>query len=57
MKTKRRFVSPHVKVAETDLEGLICSSIIMDPYVDELRNMNAESPTASDPGGAMYLEF
>ena len=47
MKTKRRFVSPHVKVAETDLEGLICTSGFEKTQVDRLHNINAEPETSS----------
>ena len=44
MKTKRIYASPHVKVAETDLEGLICTSAFKAVQVDELHNMNKANP-------------
>lgn len=51
------YQSPRAKVVEVDLEGLVCSSVILDRYVDELKNVNTESTTASDPGGSLYFEF
>jgi hypothetical protein len=57
-KTKKVYLSPSTSVTEVDLEGLICqSNLMLGPQVDELKNMNAETPTASDPGGSLYFEF
>ena len=53
MKTKRKFVSPHVKVAETDLEGLICTSGFKTLQVDQLRNVNADNTDNEQ----LYFEF
>ena len=57
MKTKRRFVSPQLKVAETDLEGLICGSpvLFMPVEVDEIHNINADSNKVS--AESFYFEF
>jgi len=51
MKTKRQFISPQVKVAETDLEGLVCTSVFKRVQVDQLRNMN--DPNSLDEGAEM----
>jgi hypothetical protein len=56
-KTKKVYDSPRTKVAEVDLEGLVCASFMTNSQVDELKNINAESATASDPGGSLYFEF
>ena len=59
MKTKRQFISPQLKVAETDLEGLICQSDLwLGAQVDEHKNIN--SLTGSETGGKaepLYFEF
>ena len=56
-KTKKVYHSPLTTVAEVDLEGLVCASVRFNAQVDELKNINAESETASDPGGSLYFEF
>ena len=55
MKTKRQFISPHVKVAETDLEGLICTSGFKTMQVDQLHNINADA--AAMEAEELYFEF
>ena len=55
MKTKRRFVSPQLKVAETDLEGLICTSGFKTMQVDQLHNINADA--AAMEAEELYFEF
>ena len=56
MKTKRQFISPQVKVAETDLEGLICTSGFKRLQVDELHNMNV-GEGHDGAGSEHYFEF
>ncbi len=56
-KTRRIYQSPHTKVAEIDLEGLVCLSDLAT--VDEIRNMNKgvasdNVDTADDP---FYFEI
>ena len=59
MKTKRQFISPQVKVAEADLEGLVCTSGFKALNVDELQNMNLEKNGVKHdgPGTEHYFEF
>ena len=56
MKTKRIYASPHVKVAETDLEGLVCTSGFENTQVDRLHNINAE-PASSSYYEPLDVEF
>ena len=55
MKTKRRFVSPHVKVAETDLEGalLLPGSQTLNVQWDETKNVNKDGDGV---GSSLYFE-
>ncbi len=39
-KQKRVYDSPHTKVVEVDLEGVICDSVIFNVRVNSLENMN-----------------
>ena len=55
MKTKLKFIPPHVKVAEADLEGLVCTSAFKTLQVDELHNINADADVAD--AEVMYFEF
>lgn len=55
MKTKRQFISPQVKVAEADLEGLVCTSVYKLVQVDEHRNVNKFEN--DDRGSALYFEY
>ena len=49
LKTRKTYQSPRTKVAEVDLEGLICQSVRFNIQVKELENMNpAEGETASE---------
>ena len=59
MKTKLKFVSPHVKEAGIDLEGLICESVQFLMQADELKNMNItrDGVVHDGPGSDHYFEF
>lgn len=57
MKTKRKFVSPQVKVAETYLEGLICLSAFKAVNVDEHRNVNKSIKDGDYTSEPLYFEF
>lgn len=46
LKTKKTYQSPHTKLAEVDLEGLICQSVIFNVAAEELQNMN--DPNSDD---------
>ena len=58
-KTRRIYQSPCTKVAEVDLEGLVCTSKpMMRLSVDELENINLRK--GSETGGTsepLYFEF
>ena len=53
LKTRKTYQSPRTKVAEVDLEGLVCTSGYQTLQVDELRNVNADN-TANEQ---LYFEF
>ena len=55
LKTRKIYQSPRTKVAEVDLEGLLCTSTFKLMYVDELHNINEEVGDA--PGTELYFEF
>jgi len=60
MKTKRKFVTPQLRVVEAGLEGLICESKVgFFLQADELQNMNVtQGSTKHDgPGTEHYFEF
>ena len=52
MKTKRKFVSPQLKVAETDLEGLLCNSVRFNVQVNPWENMNDPADATKGRGAA-----
>ena len=56
MMTKRNFVSPHVKVARTELEGLICHSVIFNIAAKDLENMNDPETENFDSSESFYFE-
>ena len=51
LKTRKIYQSPRTKVAEVDLEGLVCTSVFKRGQVDQLRNMN--DPNSLDEGAEM----
>ena len=53
-KTRRIYQSPYTKVAEVDLEGLVCTSAFKKVQVDELHNMNKANP--ADDVEPFYFE-
>jgi len=59
LKTRKAYLSPRTKVAEVDLEGLVCTSEPMSRvFVDELENVNLRK--GSETGGTaepLYFEF
>ena len=57
MKTKRRFVSPQLKVAETDLEGLLCNSVRFNVQVNPWENMNDPTDATKGRGEAVDEVF
>ena len=40
LKSKKIYLSPVTTVAEVDLEGIICDSVILNVRVNSLENMN-----------------
>ena len=40
LKSKKIYLSPVTTVAEVDLEGIICDSVILNVRVNSLDNMN-----------------
>ena len=50
-KTRRIYQSPCTKVAEVDLEGLVCTSAYKKVQVDQLHNMN--DPNHLDEGAEL----
>lgn len=42
--SKKTYQSPHTKVAEVDLEGVLCESLVISSYIDEIHNINAMTP-------------
>ena len=54
-KTRRIYQSPHTKVAEVDLEGLICTSGFKTMQVDQLHNINADAEAMK--AEELYFEF
>ena len=57
MKTKRKFVSPRIRVAEADLEGLICLSADVVVNVDEHLNVNKSVKDGNYTSEPLYFEF
>ena len=55
-KTRRIYQSPCTKVAEVDLEGLVCTSGFKRLQVDELHNMNV-GEGHDGAGSEHYFEF
>ena len=56
LKTKKTYQSPHTKVYEVDLEGLVCTSGNKVLQVDELHNMNV-GDEATGANSEHYFEF
>ena len=54
-KTRRIYQSPCTKVAEVDLEGLVCTSGFKTLQVDQLHNINADTEAAA--AEELYFEF
>lgn len=54
-KTRRIYQSPCTKVAEIDLEGLVCTSGFKTLQVDQLHNINADTEAAA--AEELYFEF
>ena len=40
---KRQYLSPRVRDARVEAEGILCGSIVPQPEVDELQNMSGSS--------------
>ena len=59
LKTRKTYQSPRTKVAEVDLEGLVCTSGFKALNVDELQNMNMtrDGVEHDGPGSEHYFEF
>lgn len=57
LKKKRSYEDPFTTVTQTDLEGLICNSIVYLVETDEIHNMNAEVDSSGNPVEQFYLEF
>ena len=55
LKTKKTYQSPHTKVYEVDLEGLICQSVIFNVAAKELQNMNDPNSDDYDANEAFYF--
>ena len=55
LKTSKTYQSPRTKVAEVDLEGLVCTSVYKLVQVDEHRNVNREE--GGERGSALYFEY
>jgi len=56
LKTRKTYQSPCTKVAEVDLEGLVCLSAYKAVHVDELHNINADDGK-DGAGTETYFEF
>lgn len=56
LKTRKTYQSPCTKVAEVDLEGLVCTSGFKRLQVDELHNMNIDDD-ATGANSEHYFEF
>ena len=54
---KRPYEDPRTLVTQTDLEGLICNSIVYLVETDELRNMNTLTDDSGNTVEDFYLEF
>ena len=54
-KTRRIYQSPCTKVAEVDLEGLVCLSGFKTLQVDQLHNINADAEAVA--AEELYFEF
>lgn len=55
--TKRVYNSPRTKVAEVDMEGLICLSAFGAVNVDEHRNVNKSIKDGEYTSEPLYFEF
>ena len=47
---KKKYLTPRVRDARVEVEGILCGSIVADPDVDELHNM-------TDSGEANYFDI
>ena len=52
LKTRKTYQSPRTKVAEVDLEGLICNSVRFNVRVNPLENMNDPNDPLKGTGDA-----
>ena len=51
-KKRKAYESPHTKVAQVDLEGLICNSVRFNVQVNSLKNMNDPNDPLKGVGDA-----
>lgn len=58
-KQRKAYDSPHTKVVEVDLEGVICESNRLYIQADELQNMNMTRDNVAHDGAGTehYFEF
>ena len=54
LKTRKTYQSPRTKVAEVDLEGLICNSVRFNVQVNELQNMNDPDDAIAPANGEVF---
>ena len=57
LKTRKTYQSPCTKVAEVDLEGLICNSVRFNVRVNSLENMNDSDNPLKGTGDAANEVF
>ena len=53
----QKYQSPAVRMTQVELEGLLCQSISTRAYVDEARNIAAETTSSGAPLEESYFEF
>lgn len=56
-KTKMVYHVPLTKIAEVDLEGLVCASVEIATQVDDHHIIDGGDNVDDRRGGANYLEF
>ncbi len=56
LKAKKTYQAPHVTVADVDLEGLICHSVLFNVQTNDLENMNDPESTHYDASESFYFE-
>ena len=54
---KRPYEDPRTIVTQTDLEGLICTSVFYLVETDELHNINTEVDAEGSTVENLYFEF